>query len=231
MNIKTKLISCLFLGVVGMMACTGQKQSTTKTADTIALAPSPQFLQDSAMQYVVDQCNFGPRLPESEASARCGDYLVEKFKQFGTQVREQKTNVTIYDGSQVAARNIIASLNPSNPNRILLCAHWDCRPWADNDPNPDNHRSPVMGAKDGASGVDVMLEIARDLQQHPVELGIDFVCFDVEDMGTPEWAETGNTGNETWCLGSQAWAEEAAATGYSARYGILMDMEDGLVRK
>lgn len=227
MSIKTKLISCIFLSVVGMMACTGQKQSTTKTADTIALAPSPKFMQDSAMQYVVDQCAFGPRLPESEASARCGDYLVAKFKQFGTQVREQKVSVTIYDGSKVAARNIIASVNPSNPNRILLCAHWDSRPWADNDPNPDNHHSPVMGANDGASGVAVMLEIARVLQQHPVELGIDFVCFDVEDMGTPEWGESDFSSNDTWCLGSKAWAEEAAATGYSARYGILMDMVGG----
>lgn len=228
MNVKKILLGSILLCVSGMMACTGQKQSSAKAADTIALAPCPAFQSDSAMQYVEDQCAFGPRLPESEASALCGDYIIEKFEKFGTQVREQIADVTIYDGSKVSARNIIASINPENPDRILLCAHWDCRPWADHDPNPDNHHTPVMGANDGASGVAVMLEIARVLQQQPVKLGIDFVCFDVEDMGTPEWAEEDyDSGRETWCLGSKVWAEEARNNQYSARYGILMDMVGG----
>ena len=225
-NILTgNIILCMFLG---MMACTGQKQSSVRSADTISLAPCPEFVADSAMQFVVDQCDFGPRVPESEAAARCGDYIIEKFEQYGALVSEQTKEVTIYDGSKVMARNIIASLNPENADRILFCAHWDCRPWADNDPDPNNHKTPVMGANDGASGVAVMLEIARILQQTPVKLGIDFVCFDVEDMGTPEWAESEYGNNDTWCLGSRAWAEEARNNQYSARYGILMDMVGGL---
>lgn len=228
MNARKILIANIFLCIIGIMSCTGQKQSNTKKADTIALAPCPVFVSDSAMQYVKDQCSFGPRLPESEASAQCGDYIMEKFEQFGTQVSEQFAEVTVYDGSKVSARNIIASINPENPDRILFCAHWDSRPWADNDPNPDNHMKPVMGANDGASGVAVMLEMARVLQQSPVKLGIDFVCFDVEDMGTPEWAENEfDSGRETWCLGSKAWAEAARNNQYSARYGILMDMVGG----
>lgn len=228
MNARKILIANIFLCIVGIMSCTGQKQSNTKKADTIALAPCPVFVSDSAMQYVKDQCSFGPRLPESEASALCGDYIIEKFEQFGTQVSEQFADVTVYDGSKVSARNITASINPENPDRILFCAHWDSRPWADNDPNPDNHKKPVMGANDGASGVAVMLEMARVLQQSPVKLGIDFVCFDVEDMGTPEWAESEfDNGRETWCLGSKAWAEAARNNQYSARYGILMDMVGG----
>ena len=229
MNARKILIANIFLCIIGMMSCTGQKQSNTKKADTIALAPCPVFVSDSAMLYVEKQCSFGPRLPESEASALCGDYIIEKFEQFGARVSEQFADVTIYDGSKVSARNIIASINPENPDRILFCAHWDSRPWADNDPNPDNHMKPVMGANDGASGVAVMLEMARVLQQNPIKLGIDFVCFDVEDMGTPEWAEAEfDNDGETWCLGSKAWAEEARNNQYSARYGILMDMVGGL---
>ena len=74
------MIANIFLCIVGIMSCTGQKQSNTKKADTIALAPCPVFVSDSAMQYVKDQCSFGPRLPESEASAQCGDYIMEKFE-------------------------------------------------------------------------------------------------------------------------------------------------------
>ena len=121
MNARKILIANIFLCIIGIMSCTGQKQSNTKKADTIALAPCPVFVSDSAMQYVKDQCSFGPRLPESEASAQCGDYIMEKFEQFGTQVSEQFAEVIVYDGSKVSARNIIASINPE-----LFLSHSGC---------------------------------------------------------------------------------------------------------
>lgn len=210
-----------------MTACKGRTQQTIRTADTIALASCPHFEADSAMTYIREQCDFGARVTGTEASHLCGDYIAEKFKQFGAEVRLQEENVTIYDGSTVKARNIIASINTDNPDRLLICAHWDSRPWADNDPDEKNHHTPVLAANDGASGVAVMLEMARQLQQMPISTGIDFVCFDAEDMGTPRWAEDEYDSDGTWCLGSEAWAKQARKDGYVARYGILMDMVGG----
>ena len=218
-----------FLAIIALAlaACTGQTQSKASNADTIALAPCPRFLADSAMLYITEQCAFGPRVTGSDAARRCGDYLVERFKAFDAEVEEQTGTVTIWDGTQLLARNIIAHINPSNPDRILLCAHWDSRPWADNDPDKANYHTPILAANDGASGVAVMLEICRLLQKAPVQVGIDMICFDAEDLGTPQWEEDRHGSSDTWCLGSHFWAEKARDDGYKARYGVLLDMVGG----
>lgn len=215
------IISLLFA------SCDGQTKGNASKADTIALAPCPRFSADSAMLYINEQCKFGPRVTGSEAARLCGDYLVARFKAFGAEVEEQTADVTIWDGSKLPARNIIARINPSNTNRILLCAHWDCRPWADNDDDEANHHTPILAANDGASGVAVMLEICRLLRERPVQVGIDMICFDAEDLGTPQWAEDRSDASDTWCLGSEFWAQRARANGYKARYGVLLDMVGG----
>ena len=205
-----------------------QKGNPSSNADTITLSSCPIFCADSTMLYINEQCQFGPRVTGSEAARLCGDYLVKRFKAFGAEVEEQTADVTIWDGTKLPARNIIARINPSNTNRILLCAHWDCRPWADNDPDEANYHTPILAANDGASGVAVLLEICRLLQKQPVQVGIDLICFDAEDLGTPQWAEDRSDASETWCLGSELWAKRAKADGYKARYGILLDMVGGL---
>ena len=107
-----------------------------------------------------------------------------KFKQYGCEVLEQKADLKGYDGTILKSTNIIARYNPKAKKRIMLCAHWDSRPWADNDPDSTNHKKPVMAANDGASGVAVMLELARQLQaDKKLEIGVDFVCTDAEDWG------------------------------------------------
>ena len=208
-------------------SCTGQTRSNVPKADTIALSPCPRFSADSAMLYINEQCGFGPRVTGSDAARRCGDYLVKRFKAYGADVEEQTATVTIWDGTKLPARNIIAHINPANSDRILLCAHWDCRPWADNDPDEANHHTPILAANDAASGVAVMLEICRLLQGNPAKVGIDMICFDAEDLGTPQWAEDRLGSSDTWCLGSLFWAQKAKADGYKARYGILLDMVGG----
>lgn len=213
--------------LLGMTACGGHSKRGGRTADTIALAPCPRFAADSAMQYIVDQCAFGPRVTGSQESQLCGDYIAQQFRRFGAVVEEQEAVVTTYDGSQYTARNIIARVNPNNLDRVLICSHWDSRPWADNDEDENNHHKPILGANDGASGVGVMLELCRLLQQTPINTGIDFVCFDAEDMGTPQWAESDGESSETWCLGSRVWAEQARDNNYKARFGILLDMVGG----
>ena len=219
--------SFFFVILLILASCTGQTKKSTSKTDTIALEPCPHFSADSAMLYINEQCKFGPRVTGSDAAQRCGDFLMERFKAFGAEVEEQTSTVTIWDGTKLPARNIIAHINPSNPERILLCAHWDCRPWADNDPDEANHHTPILAANDAASGVAVMLEICRLLQQQPVQVGVDLVCFDAEDLGTPEWAEDHLGSSDTWCLGSRFWAQRAKANGYKARYGVLLDMVGG----
>lgn len=224
---RITFLSAALCCLMAAFSCGGRTERKERAADTIALARCPQFDADSALQYIREQCAFGPRVPGSKASTRCGDYIVAQFQKYGLAVSEQEADVTLYDGSTLPARNIMARLNTDNPDRILLCTHWDSRPWADHDANPKNHRKPVPAANDGASGVAVLLELSRLLQAQPVPLGIDFVCFDTEDLGAPEWEELEDEQTDSWCLGSKVWAEKAQAEGYRARYGILLDMVGG----
>ena len=144
----------------------------------------------------------------------------------------QKTLLKGYDGTMLKSTNIIASYKPELASRILLCAHWDSRPWADNDPDEANWHKPVMAANDGASGVAVMLEVARQIdvctKQNPdtLALGVDFICFDAEDYGYPQW-ETVNDPGDTFALGAQYWSANLHKDGYTARFGILLDMVGG----
>lgn len=222
--------SLFTLSLFTFLSCTGQTKPST-TADTIALASAPAFVADSAMAYVVAQCDFGARVPGSAAHAACGDWIVSKFQSFGAEVSELRTSLKGYDGQAMPCRNIQARLNPDVADRILITAHWDSRAWADNDLNAANHHTPVIAANDGASGVAVMLEMARLINAKGLNYGIDFVCFDLEDQGTPQWADdSSDEGDEDtgfWCLGSKYWAEQAFAVGYRARYAINLDMVGG----
>lgn len=187
---------------------------------------TPTFNADSAYEYVAKQVAFGPRIPNSEAHRACGDYLVEQLKKFGAHVEEQCDVVDAFDGTPLNMRNIIGSYQTENRKRILLCAHWDCRPWADNDPDSKNHLTPVDGANDGASGVGILLEVARQIQIKQPQLGIDIIFFDVEDYGVPQFMPEIDS-NNSWCLGSQYWARTPHTSDYNARFGILLDMVGG----
>jgi len=216
---------CMATLVAAFTSCGLRKQASE---DTAAMKPvGPAFIADSAYQFCQQQCEFGPRTMNSEAHEQCGQWIVSKFKQYGMTVTEQKAALTGYDGTKLQSTNIIASYLPTQTDRILLCAHWDSRPWADNDPDEANHKKPVLAANDGASGVAVMLEIARLLAADTLKLGVDFVCFDAEDWGTPQWSDIADTGN-TWALGSQYWAAQCSKQqAKTYRFGILLDMVGG----
>ena len=215
-------LSYIFIALLCLAACGNSKKTVAE-----AVAVGPEFSAYSAYVYCAAQCDFGPRLMNSEAHDLCGDWIEAKFRHFGMAVSRQETVVTGYDGTRLNCRNIIASFRPGSKERILLCAHWDSRPWADNDPDSANWRKPVMGANDGASGVAVMLEIARLLQRaDSINVGVDFVCFDAEDWGIPQWSDT-ETDGDTWALGAKYWSEKAHSAGYKARFGILLDMVGG----
>ena len=207
------------------VSCGNLKKQTTD--ESASLQPvGPVFCSDSAYLYCQAQCEFGPRTMNSKAHDDCEKWIISKFESFGMQVTPQKAVLKGYDGTSLNSTNIIASYRPDLSDRVLLCAHWDSRPWADNDPSEANWKTPVMAANDGASGVAVMLEIARLLSKDTLQLGVDFICFDAEDWGVPQWNED-NFDSDSWALGAQYWSTNLHKKGYRARFGILLDMVGG----
>lgn len=230
-------ITVLFLAIaLAVTACKEKpkQDDTTQTVDQ-PLVAAPAFDADSAYHYIDRQLAFGPRVPNTPAHVNTGDYIVARFKQFGCQVTEQTFVATAWNGKKYNARNIIASINPNATKRVFLSSHWDSRPIADSDSIPANRTKPVPSANDGASGVGVMLELARTIQAAKTKptVGIDFICFDVEDLGDGEKAqkdyEQGNSQVDYvgFALGSRYWAKNPHKLGYSAYYGILLDMVGG----
>ena len=219
-----RIFSILFMALA-LVAC-GGKQAPKSVEQPQTPVVVPTFDADSAYHYTAEQVAFGPRVPNSEAHRACGDWLEAELERFGAQVTSQRVTLRAYDGTPLYARNIIGSYKPEMKKRVLLCAHWDSRPWADADADPKNRYTPILGANDGASGVGVLLEVARQLQAQPTAIGIDIIFFDAEDYG--EHADNKEpVEGVTWCLGSQYWARVPHTADYMARFGILLDMVGG----
>ena len=191
----------------------------------------PQFNADSAYQFVARQTSFGPRVPETQAHAQCAEWLTAKLNKFADTVIVQEFRTRLYNDKGIDGKNIIGVFHPEAKKRIVLCAHWDSRPYADHDPDATNTHTPIDGANDGASGVGVLMECARQfkLLELPESLGIDIVLFDLEDYG-PHQDETERYYDDRvnhWALGSQHWSKTPHVYGYKAYYGILLDMVGG----
>ena len=216
-----------------IVACGGTKKGSTNDSQSVETVQTdqpagPAFSADSAYAFCEVQCQYGPRIMNSEAHEQCGAWIVGKFRSYGMNIIEQRATLKGYDGTSLLSNNIIAQYRPELTDRIFLCAHWDSRPWADNDPDSTNWHKPVMAANDGASGIAVMLELARLLNGDPLksQIGIDFICFDAEDWGAPQWSDVPDDGN-TFALGAQYWAAHPHQQGYKPRFGILLDMVGG----
>lgn len=222
----------------GALACAcGSKANSTGGADnasevtgvSAALSWLPDEAAarpdaDSLYAFTEAQVKLGPRVPGTEAHKACRELLIAELTRMGVDtVSVQTVPVTFHDGKHATAYNIMGSINPSANDRVLLLAHYDTRPTADEDPYAANHSRPIDGANDGASGVAVLLETARVLAQHPAgNLGVDLLFVDAEDSG-----ETGGD-ESTWCLGSQEWAKNPPYTNENRpAFGILLDMVGG----
>lgn len=207
-----------------LSACSFASHSEKTKQDDTIVRVVPTFNPDSAYQYVKAQCDFGPRVPGTEAHTACLQYFVEQFSRFGADtVIVQEGESMIYDGTKMPIRNVVVSYGLGKPNRVMICAHWDSRPFADNDINPNNRRKAIIGANDGASGVGVMMELARQLGQKNAAIGVDLILFDLEDWGAPDW-EQSKLSDGGWALGSKYWASRPHIPGYQAQFAILLDM-------
>ena len=220
MNNYTRLLLCI-LSICFFTTCGNDPApAPIKPKTTGPKVSIPKFDRDSAFTYIQKQVDFGPRVPNSAAHQACKNWLVEKFKNFGATVIEQDFDAKAYTGTILKGTNIIARYNPNHQKRVLLFAHWDSRHIADHDPDASKQDEPILGADDGGSGVGVLLEVARQLQKQPIDLGVDIVLFDAEDYGD------GSRGGarESWCLGSQHWSKNLHSNAKNAKYGILLDM-------
>lgn len=219
-----KKVLIILLGGLALLGC---KKEKTETFDLDAdTATTVMFDVDTAMSCLKAQCDFGARTPGSNAHKQCGDYILQKFQTFGLVVSEQTGAQTMWDGKTFTCRNLIARYNPDATDRIVLCTHYDSRPWADQDQDKSKQTLPVMAANDGASGVAVLLEVARKLAELKPNVGIDFVCFDLEDYGAPHGSAGAPSDGSDWCVGSRFWASQAQQ-GVMPQFGVLLDMVGG----
>ncbi|OEK02554.1 hypothetical protein BFP97_13930 [Roseivirga sp. 4D4] len=224
MRFKYSIILVVF--VLAVFSCGGDGNSQKTSNAKVELKPAPSVNADSVYGFVQKQVDFGPRVPNTQAHKAASKWFKEKFESYGASVIMQNFTQYIYDGTKAELTNVIASFNPERKKRILLAAHWDTRPFADRD-DEDTYAA-IDGANDGGSGVGVLLEVARLLSENEApDVGVDIILFDGEDWG--EHFEEGSkqlpAGQDTWwCLGSQYWSKNKHKSGYTAYYGILLDM-------
>lgn len=181
----------------------------------------PVFSADSAYNFLEKQVSFGPRNPNSSGHKQTRDWLITKLQQYAgnRSVFAQKFTQVGYESDTLALTNLIAAFNPRSSDRIMLCAHWDTRPRADED--SENPETPILGADDGGSGVAILLELARLMSRQAPQIGVDIILFDGEDYG-----KSGSL--EQYFLGSRYWANNPPVPNYRPRFGILLDMVGGV---
>ncbi len=173
---------------------------------------SRSFDAERAYGDLVRQCEFGPRVPGSEAHSQCGAWLAEELGACADEVVLQRFTSRVGE-RELPLVNMVATFNPEGRRHVLLCAHWDSRPTADRDPEASNRTRPILGANDGASGVAVLLEIARALKARAPSQRVTMVLFDGEDYGP---------GAEDMFLGSKHFAR--SYEGPAVDWGVLVDM-------
>lgn len=229
MNLIPLAISCLIItGCSHSATKTTQENRDTERKEAEVKKTWPTFNGDSAFSYVAAQVAFGPRVPATPAHARCRDYIAASFRRFGADtVFIQRGKTQFHSGETLPVENIMARFNTGAPRRILIAAHYDTRPWADEDPDSTLRSRPIDGANDGASGVAVALELARNIGMQNPAIGVDFLMTDVEDSGSRQGAADSD-GDSSWCLGAKYWADNLPYTpSQRPAYGILLDMVGG----
>lgn len=225
-----KNIIPIFIIAVMIVSCDSstekKKAMSEETAKKEVIVPG--FNAGNAYQFIQAQVDFGPRVPNTVPHVETEQYLINQLESFGAKVQTQKFDADTYDGEVWNLTNIIATIQPEKKKRILLAAHWDTRKIADKDTKRMDE--PIDGANDGASGVAVILEIINTIQksENKPNVGIDIIFFDGEDNGEPNGIHSRDNSQVWWCLGSQHWSKNKHAPGYSAYYGILLDMVGGV---
>ncbi len=205
--------------LVHLFGCVGEpsklKEPQATPSQQKPMISIPTFSGSNAYEYLLKQVAFGPRNPNSKGHTECLDYLANTLGQFADEVQLQPFAAQGY-GETLSLTNIIAKFNTMATTRVLLCAHWDTRPRAEQDTNKARRNEPILGANDGASGVAVLIELASLFKKQPPPIGVDIILFDGEDYG-----EEGDL--PRYFFGSRYFATNKPAD-YNPRFGILLDM-------
>ncbi|MDE6048356.1 MAG: M28 family peptidase [Paramuribaculum sp.] len=219
------IIKLTLAAAVILTSCSGVASKKENNV-TVPEEPTVKFNADSAYSFIKKQVDFGPRVPGSDSHARCADYLIDELKRHGIDtVYTQTGQMTAFNGDILPIKNIIGSINPEKNERVLIAAHYDTRPWADNESDEEKSRQPIDGANDGASGAGVILELARILAVNRPEIGVDFLLVDAEDYGNSSGV---GSHEDSWCLGTQYWCKNDIYTSQNRpKYGIVLDMVGG----
>jgi glutaminyl-peptide cyclotransferase len=175
-------------------------------------AERPVFDGKRAFAELEKQVSFGPRVPGTQGHLQCRDWLMTELEKVADRV-ELQTFTQVVNGKSLRLYNILAVFNESASKRVMLCAHWDTRPTADEEIDPANRKKPIPGANDGASGVAVLLELARQFKLRRPEVGVIIALWDGEDYGPDV---------DTMLLGSRYFAKNMGKL--RPTYGILLDM-------
>lgn len=176
------------------------------------------FNGDRAYQYLKDICAIGPRVSATEGMARQQAYLKTHFEKLGGKVSLQQFPARHpQTGQQVQLANLIVEWHPDRKERVLLCAHYDTRPFPDQD--PIDRRGQFVGANDGASGTALLCELGNMMSDLKTSVGVDFILFDGEEL-----VYDGN--RDPYFLGSEHFAREYVVKPPTHRYraGVLLDM-------
>lgn len=211
-----KQIAILIIMSIGFLSCSKEEKPQNEPLYTLkSQVTVPEFNGGKAYDMTARQVAFGPRNPGSKAHQQAIEFFLSELGKYADEVKTQNFTYPGYN-ENLNLTNIIAKFNPAAKRRVLLTAHWDSRPWADQDKNPANHNKPIPGANDGASGVGVLLELARVIKSNPLDFGVDIVLFDGEDYGR-------ESDLDNFCLGSKYFAATKAQD-YEPVFGILLDL-------
>ncbi|MCS7014742.1 MAG: M28 family peptidase [Gemmatales bacterium] len=226
------------------VATPGPEDDRAKPGDSIAAPLARRLLEASfvmtgrffqaerALQYLREICALGPRVSGSPGMKKQQELLRKHFERYGAMVEFQRFEARQRSRKEaVEMVNVLARWHPERPRRLLLCTHYDTRPIADQEPDERLWTKPFLGANDGASGVALMMELAQTLPRLPVQVGVDFVCFDGEeyvfDPRPSDW------GGDRYFFGSEHFAQHYAKQRRQTPHGpvyveaVLVDMIAG----
>jgi glutaminyl-peptide cyclotransferase len=185
----------------------------------LTLADIP-FNGERAYEHLRAICAIGPRISGSEGMARQQEMVTEHFESLKAKVTPQEFFVRHPEtGERTRLANLIIEFHPERKERILFCAHYDTRPFPDEDPDPRKRRNPFLGANDGASGVALLMEFGTHMADYQGKYGVDFVLFDAEEL-------IYDRQRDKYFLGSEYFASDYVARppAHTYRCGVLLDM-------
>jgi len=201
---------------VASATCGGVDGEAERGSAASATANQPRFDGSAAYALIERQVDFGPRVPGTAGHGAMAEWVETYLSERADTLIVQRFDHVSVAGETLPLVNFLARFRPGEGPALLLLAHWDTRPVSDNASDAEERSLPVPGANDGASGIAVLLQLAEMFSRTPPPRSVDILLVDGEDYG--DFA----VGKDVF-LGSRYFAANLPE-GYSAEFGILLDM-------